>query len=385
LDIHEYQAKGLLSGYGVGIPSGKVACSADEAQAIARELGGSGWVVKAQIHAGDRGKVGGVKRCATLDEVLEAAAGLIGSTLVTPQTGSDGQRVHAVYVEQACEFQTELYLGMLVDGATSRLTLLSSSQGGTGIESDERNIHSTPIDPGLGLTEEQLQTHTRSLGLVGEQAQAAEQLMRAIYDAFNGLDASLIEINPLVVTSSGGLLALDAKMSIDDNALFRHPELEKLRLEEQDPARLERERHGFNYVRLDGNIGCLVTGAGLALATLDLLKLYGGEPANFIDLPPTARRVQIAAAFKLILNEPKVKCILVNVVGGGFTRCDVVAEGITTAAREVSVDVPVVVRLSGTSWEMGRNLLQNSRMQISYADNMTEAAAKAIEAAKGAA
>ncbi len=384
MDIHEYQAKGLLQGYGVSIPAGKVATSGDEARDIARDLGGSSWVVKAQIHAGDRGKVGGVQRCATLDEVHTVSKGLIGSTLVTPQTGSDGARVHSVYVEQACEFDTELYLGMLVDGVTSRVTLLSSSQGGTGIETAARDITSTPIDPLLGLSKKQIQTHQNALGLQGAQASAAEQLMRGVYEAFTTLDASLIEINPLVVTDSGALLALDAKMSIDDNALFRHPELEKLRREDEDPARLERERYGFNYVRLDGNIGCLVTGAGLALATLDLLKLYGGEPANFIDLPPTARRVQIAAAFKLILNEPKVKCILVNVVGGGFTRCDVVAEGITTAAREVDIDVPVVVRLAGTSWEMGKNLLQSSRMRISYADNMTEAAAKAIEAAKGA-
>ncbi len=346
--------------------------------------------MKAQIRAGDRGKAGGVKIATSIAAVRDTAAEMIGESLVTPQTGAAGEKVKCVYVEQACDVARELYLGMLVDRSTSRVTLIASADGGVEIEDvaakAPEKIQRVAIDPATGLQKDQLGKLTSSFGLAGEQNGIAERVMRGMYDAFTALDASLIEINPLAITGSGELLALDAKMSIDDNALFRHQQLAELRdAAEEDPSRMERERHGFNYVKLEGNVGCLVTGAGLALATLDLIKEYGGEPANFLDLPPVATRVQVAEAFKLILADTDVEGVLVNAVGGGLTRCDVIAEGMTTVAREMDIRVPLVVRFAGTNWEMGKSLLESSRMRITYAANLADAAAKVVNAVKGSA
>ena len=388
MNIHEHQAKALLAKYGVAIPRGAIASRADEAESVAADIGGSSWVVKAQIHAGDRGKAGGVKVVESLAKVREAASRMLGMTLVTPQTGLAGQKVNVVYVEQGYATARELYLGMLVDRRTARVSFMASSEGGGGIEEiaekSPDKVSKVTIDPGEGLKAEQTSELNRVLGLDGAQAETAVRFMEGIYEAFTGLDASLIEINPLCVTEAGELLALDVKMSFDDNALYRHQELQDLQESgEDDPQRLEREQHGFNYIRLNGNIGCLVTGAGLSLATLDLIKLKGGEPANFLDLPPVATRLQVAAAFKLVLSDPRVKAILVNAVGGGVTRCDVIAEGVWTAARETEVQVPVVVRFAGTSTEMCLMLLQNSKLTFTAADDMSDAVDKVIAAAKG--
>ncbi len=351
MNIHEYQAKDLLSRFDVVVPRGGVAYTADEAVKVAEDLGGSVWVVKAQIHAGGRGKGGGVKVVKSIEDVRKAAAEIIGMTLVTHQTGPDGREVKRVYVEEGCDIARELYLGILVDRATSRITIMASTEGGMEIEQvaadTPEKILTVAIDPATGLRPYHGRQLAFGLGLEGEQIGKVVALINGLYRAFVELDASIVEINPLVITGGGEVIALDAKMNFDDNALFRHPDIADLRDEdEEDPMELEAARHDLNYIRLDGNIGCMVNGAGLAMATMDIIKLYGGDPANFLDVGGGATRERVTTAFKLIMSDPNVEGILVNIFGG-IMRCDVIAEGVVAAAREVSLHVPLVVRLEG--------------------------------------
>ncbi len=385
MNIHEYQAKQLLSRYGVPVPRGGVAYTAEEAQSVAADLGGHGWAVKAQILAGGRGQAGGVKLVTTVPDVRETAARMLEAKLVTPQTGRDGEQVKRVYVEEACDVARELFLAMTVDRSTARVTLMSASEGGGDIEvraaREPEKIHKLALDPVTGLSSVQARETCEQLRVDPDQAQAVEDTMRGMYDAFIDLDASLIEVNPLVVTRGGDLLALDAKMSFDDNALFRHKEIEDLR-DAEDPDRLERARHGYNYIRLDGDIGCLVNGAALAMATMDIIKLHGGAPANFLDVPPVASREQISAAFRLVLADSRTKAIVVNVVGGGITRCDVVAEGIGAAVKAVSRRVPLVVRFEGTNRDIGKKTLRDLGVVFVAADSLADAAQKVVAAAR---
>ena len=389
MNIHEYQAKRLLAKYGVAVPRGGVAYTPQEAENIARDLGGPVWVVKAQIHAGGRGKGGGIKVVDAIDDAKDMARAMLGMRLVTPQTGPQGKEVKRVYIEAGADISRELYLGILVDRATSRITLIGSTEGGMEIEEVAREspekILRVAIDPAIGM----LPFHARKLAfglrLEGRQVGAAVKFMTAIYDAFMDLDASLIEINPLVVTGDGAVVALDAKMNFDDNALYRHSDLEELRDEdEEDPAELEAARHDLNYIKLGGNIGCMVNGAGLAMATMDIIKLYGGAPANFLDVGGGATRERVATAFKIILSDANVEGILVNIFGG-IMRCDVIAEGIVAAAREVSLHVPLVVRLEGTNVALGKKILAESGLAIVSADDLANAAENIVAAVKEAA
>ncbi len=389
MNIHEYQAKRLLAKYGVAIPRGGVAFAPQEAENVARELGGPVWVVKAQIHAGGRGKGGGIKLVKTIDDAKDAARAILGMRLVTHQTGPGGKVVKRVYIEEGADIRRELYLGMLVDRANGRVTLIGSTEGGMEIEEVARKsperILKLSVDPALGMLPFHARKMAFGLGLEGRQVAAAVKLIRAVYDAFGDLDASLIEINPLVVTGDGGVLALDAKMNFDDNALFRHQDLEELRDEdEEEPAELEAARHDLNYIKLDGNIGCMVNGAGLAMATMDIIKLYGGEPANFLDVGGGADQERVATAFKIILSDPNVEGILVNIFGG-IMRCDVIAEGIVAAARETGLKAPLVVRLEGTNVELGKKILSESGLAIVSADDLASAAEKVVQTVKEAA
>ena len=389
MNIHEYQAKKLLGQYGVAVPRGAVAYTAEEAETAARQLGGPVWVVKAQIHAGGRGKGGGVKLTKSIEEAKECAKKMLGMTLVTHQTGPAGKEVKRVYIEEGCNIERELYLGMLVDRATSRVTMMASTEGGMEIEEvaakHPEKILKAAIDPAVGLQPYQCRQICFGLGLKGKQIGSAQEFMMAMYRAFVDLDCSIVEINPLVVTKEGGVLALDAKINFDDNALFRHPDVEQLRDEsEEDPMELEAGKHSLNYVKMDGKIGCMVNGAGLAMATMDIIKLYGSEPANFLDVGGGATRERVTAAFKIILSDPNVEGILVNIFGG-IMRCDVIAEGIIAAAREVSLHVPLVVRLEGTNVELGKQLLAKSGLPIVSGDNLADAAQKIVKAVKEAA
>ena len=389
MNIHEYQAKELLAKFGVPVPQGGVAYTADEAVGVARRLGGKAWVVKAQVHAGGRGKAGGVKLVRSEDEVAAAAKALIGKALVTHQTGPEGRQVKRVYVEAGCDIARELYLALSIDRAIGRITLIGAGEGGVEIEElAERapdKILRVAIDPAAGLSPFYARRLAFGLGLTGGQVRALGEFASALYRALTELDASLVEINPLVVTGGGDLLALDAKMGFDDNALFRHPEIEALRDEdEEDPIELEAGKHALNYVKLDGNIGCMVNGAGLAMATMDIIKLYGGSPANFLDVGGGATRERVMIAFKLILSDPNVEAILVNIFGG-IMRCDVIAEGIVAAAREVNLHVPLVVRLEGTNVELGRKLLGQSGLPLIAAENFEDAAKKVVDVVKAAA
>jgi succinyl-CoA synthetase beta subunit len=389
MNIHEYQAKALLAQFGVAVPKGGVAYTPEEAEKVARDLGGSVWVVKAQIHAGGRGKAGGVKVVKSVGDATAAAKAMLGIRLKTHQTGPEGKEVKRVYIEQGCQIARELYLGMLLDRATSRVTVMASAEGGMDIEEvaakTPEKIVRVAIDPVTGLQPFHARKIAFALGLEGKQVQAAVTFLDGLYRAFQGLDASLVEINPLVVTQSGELLALDAKMNFDDNALFRQPSVRALRDEdEEDPAELEASKHDLNYVKLSGNIGCMVNGAGLAMATMDIIKLYGGEPANFLDVGGGATRERVTTAFKLILSDPHVEGILVNIFGG-IMRCDVIAEGVIAAAREVSLHVPLVVRLEGTNVELGKKILSQSGLPIVSADNLADAAEKIVKAVKEAA
>jgi succinyl-CoA synthetase beta subunit len=388
MNIHEYQAKGLLAKYGVAVPKGKVAYTAQEAVAAAEELGGPVWVVKAQIHAGGRGKAGGVKVVKSVADVQSTADKLLGMTLVTHQTGPAGREVKRIYVEEGCDIKRELYLGLLIDRATSRVTIMASTEGGMEIEEVAHNtpekIMKVSIDPATGMQGFHARKIAFGLGLEGSQIGAAVKFLMAMYNAFIDLDASIVEINPLVITGAGGVIALDAKMNFDDNALFRHPDIEKLRDEdEEDPSELEAARHQLNYIKLDGNIGCMVNGAGLAMATMDIIKLVGGTPANFLDVGGGATRERVTTAFKIILSDKNVEGILVNIFGG-IMRCDVIAEGVVAAAREVSLHVPLVVRLEGTNVELGKKILAQSGLPILSADNLADAAEKIVRAVKEA-
>ncbi|HEX9448367.1 MAG TPA: ADP-forming succinate--CoA ligase subunit beta [Dongiaceae bacterium] len=388
MNIHEYQAKALLGKFGVAVPQGHVAYSPEEAVDAARKLAGSVWVVKAQIHAGGRGKAGGVKVVKSIDDVRDAAQKMLGMTLVTHQTGPQGKLVKRIYVEGGCDIKRELYLGMLVDRATARITIMASSEGGMEIEEvaakTPEKIIKVSVDPATGIQAFHARRIAFGLGLEGNQIASAGKFIAAMYRAFTELDCSIVEINPLVVTGAGDVLALDAKVNFDDNALFRHKDVEDLRDEdEEDPAELEAAKHSLNYIKLDGNIGCMVNGAGLAMATMDIIKLYGGAPANFLDVGGGATKERVTTAFKIILSDPNVEGILVNIFGG-IMRCDVIAEGVVAAAREVSLHVPLVVRLEGTNVELGKKILSQSGLPILSADNLADAAEKVVKAVKEA-
>jgi succinyl-CoA synthetase beta subunit len=389
MNIHEYQAKQLLAKYGVAVPRGGVAYNAPEAENVAKDLGGPLWVVKAQIHAGGRGKGGGVKVVKSVEEARHTADHILGMNLVTHQTGPGGKEVKRVYIEEGCDIARELYLGILLDRVSARITFMASTEGGMEIEEvaarTPEKIIKVAIDPATGMLPYHARKIAFCLNLEGRQVKAAVKFMIAIYNAFTGLDASLIEINPLVVTNGGNVVALDTKMNFDDNALFRHPDIAELRDEdEEDPAELEAARHDLNYIKLDGNIGCMVNGAGLAMATMDIIKLHGGDPANFLDVGGGANKERVATAFKLILSDANVEAILVNIFGG-IMRCDIIAEGVVAAAREVSLDVPLVVRLEGTNVEKGRKILGQSGLPIVSASDLGDAAGKAVKAAREAA
>ena len=396
MNIHEYQAKQLLAGYGVAVPRGKPAFTADDAQQAAQELGGSLWVVKSQIHAGGRGagrfkddpEGGGVRVVKSIDDVRGNADAMLGSVLVTKQTGDAGKEVKRVYIEEGCDIARELYLGLLLDRASSRIVVMASSEGGMDIEEvaekTPEKILKVTIDPATGMMPHHARKLSFGLGLEGKQVNAGVKFMLAMYKAFTELDASIVEINPLVVTGSGDVIALDAKMNFDDNALYRHPELVELRdIDEEDPSEVEATKYDLNFVKLDGTIGCMVNGAGLAMATMDIIKLYGSNPANFLDVGGSAKVEQVIAAFKIITSDPAVKAILVNIFGG-IMRCDIIAEGVVAAAKEVDLQIPLVVRLEGTNVEEGKQLLADSGLNIIAAHNLADAAEKAVAAEKGA-
>jgi succinyl-CoA synthetase beta subunit len=384
MNIHEYQAKALLKDYGVGVLPGQVAYTPEEAEAAARALGGPTWVVKAQIHAGGRGKGGGVKLARSVEEVRQLANQMLGMTLVTHQTGPGGRQVRRVYVEDGCEIARELYLAAVIDRTEARLTLMASTEGGVDIEEvaakTPEKIIKAAIDPAVEFQPFHGRQIAFGLGLEGKQVSKAVTFMRGICRAFTELDASLIEINPLVVTEGGDLVALDAKMNFDGNALYRQPKVVELRdLDEEDPHEIEASRHELNYIKLDGSIGCMVNGAGLAMATMDIIKLYGGAPANFLDVGGGASKERVTAAFKLLLSDPKVEGVLVNIFGG-IMRCDVIAEGIVAAAREVNIGVPLVVRLEGTNVDLGKQILSESGLPITAASDLADAAQKVVSA-----
>lgn len=385
MNLHEYQAKRLFASYGIAVPRGIAAFSGQEAREAATSLGGDQWVVKAQIHAGGRGKAGGVKVAGSLDAVGQAADALLGARLSTAQTSGKGLPVDAVLVEEVRPIARELYLSCLVDRASERIRFIASCAGGVDIEEvaaqSPEKILSCKVDPAAGLQPYQCRDIAFSIGLEGDQIHALVRIMQGLYRLFLDKDASQIEINPLIVTGDGELLALDAKINIDDNALFAHPDIVDLRdPTQEDPKEHAAHQHGLNYITLGGNIGCMVNGAGLAMATMDLVKLRGGEPANFLDVGGGATQEKVAEAFKLILADQAVKAVLVNIFGG-IVRCNLIAEGIIAAIRQVQVKVPVVVRLEGTNAVEGRELLAQSGLAIITAEDLDEAARKAVESA----
>ena len=388
MKLHEYQAKTLFARYGLAVPRGAVACTAAEARAIAEKLGGR-VVVKAQIHAGGRGKGGGVQVVDGPEAAARAAEALLGSNLVTPQTGPEGRRVSRVLIEEGLDIERELYLGLLIDRAQARPVVMASSAGGMEIEqvaadTPELILRET-VDPGLGLAGFQARRLAFGLGLPARLAAPAARVMQAAYTVFRETDASLVEVNPLIVTAGGEVMALDGKVSLDDNALFRRPELRDLRdLAEEDELEIEASRHALNYIRLDGTIGCMVNGAGLAMATMDIIKLAGGEPANFLDVGGGANADQIRNAFRILMSDANVKAVLINIFGG-ILRCDVLAAGVIAAVQELEVRVPVVIRMEGTNVEAGKRALQESGLDFTTADAMDEAAALVVAAAGRAA
>ena len=384
MNIHEHQAKALLAGFGVPVPRGEAAFTVDEAVTAAEALGGPVWVVKAQIHAGGRGKAGGVKVGSSLDDVRQTADTILGKTLVTHQTGPQGREVKRLYIEEGCDIGDELYLSLLVDRGSSRVTIIASSEGGMDIEevaaSQPEKILSVDIDPATGLQPHHCRRLANVMGISDATAKQLPKFLAGLVDAFTTLDASLVEINPLVVTGSGDLLALDAKMSFDDNALYRHADVMELRdLAEEDPAEVRASEFDLNYIKLDGNIGCMVNGAGLAMATMDIIQLRGGTPANFLDVGGNATTERVTEAFKIILSDASVKGILVNIFGG-IMRCDIIAEGVVTAARTLGLDKPLVVRLEGTNVEEGKRIMAESGLAIIPADNLADAADKIVAA-----
>ncbi len=387
MKIHEYQGKAILQPFGVSVPRGAVAFSADEARKIAAELGGGTVVVKAQIHAGGRGKGGGVKVVKNPDEARAAAAAMIGMKLVTHQTGPEGRTVTRVLVEEGLQIARELYLGLVIDRSTGRPVLMTSPDGGVEIEKVAEEtpdrIFKASIDPALGLQPYQARQLAFRLGLAGGQVAKAVALMSAIYRAFLETDASLVEMNPLVVTGAGDLVALDAKLSFDDNALYRHPAIRDLRdLGEEDPLEIEASKFSLNYIKLDGTVGCMVNGAGLAMATMDIIKLSGGEPANFLDVGGGASAEQIRSAFRILMSDRAVRAVLINIFGG-ILRCDVLAEGVIAAVKELDVKVPVVIRMEGTNVEKGKQMLKESGLNFTTADTMGEAAAIVVRLSDG--
>ncbi len=389
MKIHEYQAKEILKKYGVKTLRSVPCFSVSEAVAAGKSLGGKVWVVKAQIHAGGRGKGGGVKLAKSPDELKAFASSILGMQLVTPQTDAAGQKVRRLLIEEGADIKKEYYVAMVTDRASQRVVLMASSEGGMDIEEVAHNtpekIHRVTIDPGTGLTAEEAEDIARKIGVPAGAVGQARDLLKSLYKAFDETDASLAEINPLILTGDGAIIALDAKINFDENALFRHPEIVALRdLDEENPAEIEASRFGLSYIELDGNIGCLVNGAGLAMATMDICKLYGGSPANFLDVGGGASTEKVTEAFKIMLKNPSLKAILVNIFGG-IMKCDIIAQGVVEAARQVSLKVPLIVRLEGTNVELGKKILAESGLPILSANNMADAAQKAVEAVKKAA
>ncbi|KYG70781.1 ADP-forming succinate--CoA ligase subunit beta [Bdellovibrio bacteriovorus] len=387
MNIHEYQAKEILRKFGVATLKGKVAHSPEEAVAAAKEIGGNIWVVKAQIHAGGRGKGGGVKIAKTLQEVEDLTKKMIGMTLVTHQTGPEGKVVQKVFIEQGCNIAKEYYVACLIDRATGRAAMMASSEGGMDIEEvAEHNpnaIKKVDIDPTVGLMPFQARQLAFQIGMSPEIVNKAVKFFQGLYNAFITTDCSIAEINPLVVTKEGEVLCLDAKMNFDSNALFRHQDIVELRdLNEEEPSEIEASKYDLAFIKLDGNIGCLVNGAGLAMATLDIIKLHGASPANFLDVGGGANKEKVTAAFKIILKDPNVKGILVNIFGG-IMKCDIIAEGVIAASKELGLKVPLVCRLEGTNVELGKKMLRESGLNITPADDLTDAAKKIVAAVKG--
>ena len=387
MKIHEYQAKEVLRKFGVPTPRSVPCFSVEDAVQAGRTLGGKVWVVKAQIHAGGRGKGGGVKIARSPEELRAHAAAILGMQLVTPQTGPSGQKVRRLLVEEGADIQREYYVGMVVDRVSQRVTLMASSEGGMDIE---EVAHKTPekirklaIDPGAGLGEMEAKDIARKIGVPEPSNAQASRILQSLYQAFDATDASLAEINPMILTGDGQVAALDAKMNFDDNALFRHPEIAALRdIDEEDPAEVEASKHELNYIQLEGNIGCLVNGAGLAMATMDIIKHYGGQPANFLDVGGGATQEAVTTAFKIILRSESVKGIFVNIFGG-IAQCDTIAAGVIAASKEVGLKVPLVVRLEGTNVELGRKMLAESGLPITNASTMGDGARKIVELVKG--
>ena len=384
MNIHEYQAKKVLSAYGVAVPRGEVAFTSDEAVAAAERLGGSLWVVKAQIHAGGRGKGGGVKLARSIEEVRSLSDEILGMTLVTHQTGPAGQLVRRIYVEEGADIDRELYLGVVLDREESRVCFMASTEGGMEIEQvaeeNPEKILKEWVNPVTGLNDYQARNLAFGLGLEGKAVNKAVKFMKALYKALTEKDASLAEINPLIVTKGGDIVALDAKINFDSNALYRHPDIMELRDEnEEDPKEIEASKYDLNYISLDGNIGCMVNGAGLAMGTMDIIKHCGGEPANFLDVGGGATKEKVTAGFKIILQDPNVKGIFVNIFGG-IMKCDIIAEGVIAATKELGLEIPVVVRLEGTNVELGKELLKNSGLKLVSANNMIDGAQKIVNA-----
>jgi len=386
MKVHEHQGKEILRKFGVATPRGTAVFSVDDAVAAAEELGGPVWVVKAQIHAGGRGKGGGVKLARSLDEVREHAEAILGMNLVTHQTGPAGKQVRRLYIEDGCDIARELYVGMLLDRESGRLVIMASTEGGMEIEKvaaeTPEKIHKIWVDPALGLGDYQCRQIAFALGLKEKtQLRSATRFFRGLYDAYVEYDCSMAEINPLVVTGAGEVLALDAKISFDSNALYRHKDVVEMRdVSEEDPAEVQAGEYGLSFIKLDGNIGCMVNGAGLAMATMDTIKLFGGEPANFLDVGGGATTEKVKAAFSLITADPAVRAIFVNIFGG-IMKCDTIAEGVIAAVRESGLDIPLVVRLAGTNVELGKQLLQDSGLPIIAVDSMGDGAREAVAAA----
>ena len=387
MKIHEYQGKEILRKFGVTVPRGIPCMSVDEAVKAAEELGGPVWVVKAQIHAGGRGKGGGVKVAKSLEQVREYAEQIMGMQLITHQTGPEGQKVRRLLVEEGADIKKELYVSMVTDRVSQRVVLMASSEGGMDIEevahSNPEKIHSIAIDPSVGLTDAEADEISTKIGVPAESLADARTQLKGLYNAYWETDSSLAEINPLILTGSGKVIALDAKFNFDSNALFRQPEIVAYRdLDEEDPAEVEASKFDLAYISLDGNIGCLVNGAGLAMATMDTIKLFGGEPANFLDVGGGATAEKVTEAFKIMLKNPGLKAILVNIFGG-IMRCDVIAEGVITASKAVSLQVPLVVRMKGTNEDLGKKMLADSGLPIIAADTMEDAAKAVVAAAAG--
>ncbi len=386
MNVHEYQGKEILKQYGVDVPRGQVAFTPEEAVEAAKALGGDLWVVKAQIHAGGRGKAGGVKLARSLDEVRAHAEELLGKVLVTHQTGPEGKEVKRLLIEEGCKIEKEYYVGMVIDRSTGRVTLMASEEGGTEIEEvaarTPEKIIKESIDPVVGLLPFHARRVAFKINIPKDRVNKAVQFMMGLYRTFVEKDCSLAEINPLVTTEDGRVMALDAKLNFDSNALYRHPDIRELRdLDEEDPREVEASKYDLSYIALDGNIGCMVNGAGLAMATMDIIKHYGGEPANFLDVGGGASAEKVREAFKIILSDEKVKGILVNIFGG-IMKCDVIATGVVEAAKQVGLDRPLVVRLEGTNVELGKKILEESGLKIIAADSMADAAQKIVSLVK---